>query len=370
MLAAEIGIGLREFELEVAFELGAGGRLALVGPSGAGKSTICQALAGLVRPSRGRIARGDEVWFDAASGTNLLPERRRCGYLFQDYALFEHMSVWRNVAYGLGPGPRSRSARHEAAIELLDRFGVAGFADASPAELSGGERQRVALARALGSRPELLLLDEPLSALDAATRAGAMRELDLAISDAKAPALIVTHDFSEAAMLADEIAVIERGKVVQRGPAEHLAAQPASEFVAAATGSVVLTGTARVGSGGSTEIDLGGGAAVVSTGEAKPGPVSVSVHPWEIALESAGSQLHGSQRNRLDCKVSSIARIGGRIRVGLDGSQPLVAEITPEAADDLQLAPGVRVVATWKAAATRVVGERARLESSVAAAVV
>lgn len=354
MLAAEVELGLRDFSLDLTLEVAGGERLALVGPSGAGKSTICGALAGLVRPRAGRIECDGEVWFDATGGVDLAPERRRCGYLFQDHALFGHMSVWRNVAYALAG---DRADRRRRALELLERFGLGGLADASPAKLSGGERQRVALARALGSRPRLMLLDEPLSALDAATRGEAMRRLDSAISVAGVPALIVTHDFSEAAMLAGEIAVIERGRIVQRGVAEELAARPASEFVATVTGAVVLSGTARRHPGGASEVDLGEGRVVLTTAPVGPGPVSVSIHPWEIALEERGTGSHGSQRNRLGATVSSVARIGGRIRVGLDAGQPLVAEVTPESARELRLAPGAEVVAVWKAAATRVIAQ-------------
>lgn len=351
MLAAELQLGLRDFDLDLGVEVAAGARLALVGPSGAGKSTICGALAGLVRPEAGRIECDREVWYDAKGGIDLTPEHRRCGYLFQDHALFEHMRVWRNVAYALR-GPRAD--RRRTALELLERFGIAGLADTWPTELSGGERQRVALARALGSRPRLMLLDEPLSALDAATRGEALRRLDLAISAAGVPALIVTHDFSEAAMLAGEIAVIERGRLIQRGSTEELTARPASEFVATVTGAVVLSGTARTLSEGASEIDLGPGRVVATTEAVEPGPVTISVHPWEIALEPRGSASHGSQRNRLAATVSSLTRIGGRVRVGLDAGQPVVAEVTPESAAGLGLAPGVEVVAVWKAAATRV----------------
>ena len=191
---------------------------------------------------------GDRTWLDTEAGVR--PAGRAtagCGFLFQDYALFGHLSAWRNVAYGIAG--RSRAERRERAHELLDRFGLAARAEARPATLSGGERQRVALARALAREPEVLLLDEPLSALDAATRARAGRELAALIDSAGVPVLMVTHDFGEAALLADRIAVLDRGAVVQSGSATELAAAPASAFVADLTGAVVLTGTARAQDG-------------------------------------------------------------------------------------------------------------------------
>src|SRR5207244_11443176 len=186
VLHAELAHSVGGIELDVAFEVPAGGCLALAGPSGAGKSTILRLLAGIVRPDRGRISWGDDVWVDTANGAWLPPERRRCGYVFQDYALFPHLSAWRNVAYGLRSSPaRDRKA---TALALLDRLGLADRADAKPATLSGGERQRVALARALAPGPAVLLLDEPLSALDARTRASAASHLTAALRTLDPPA--------------------------------------------------------------------------------------------------------------------------------------------------------------------------------------
>jgi molybdate transport system ATP-binding protein len=166
MLRAEIECELREFELDLEVDVAVGQCLALVGPSGAGKSTVLRAIAGLHRPDRGRIDLAGRVWLDRAEGIDLAPERRRCGYLFQDYALFPHLSAWRNVAFGLTAVPRGE--RRADSIETLARFGAEDLAEVMPAQLSGGERQRVALARALAADPHLLLLDEPLTALDAA----------------------------------------------------------------------------------------------------------------------------------------------------------------------------------------------------------
>jgi molybdate transport system ATP-binding protein len=356
MTALSIAVRTRlgALDLDVALEVPAGRCVALAGPSGAGKTTVLRAVAGLVRPDDGRIACGSEPWFDGERGLSLAPDLRGCGYLFQDYALFGHLSAWRNVAYGLRDVPRGE--RRARAIALLERFGVGELADRRPATLSGGERQRVALARALGPRPRALLLDEPLSALDARSRGRAARELARLLAEVDVPALLVTHDFGEAALLGDEVAVLDGGRIVQRGDAAELSARPASGFVADFTGAAVLTGEVRPsvkGEDGVTVIALDGGGEVRST-DAGEGPVAVSVHPWEVALEPAGSGAGGSASNRLAAEVVSLAPVGNRVRVGLALPQALTAEVTEESVRRLALAPGVPVVAVWKAAATRV----------------
>jgi molybdate transport system ATP-binding protein len=202
---------LREFELSLELAVAPGERLALAGPSGAGKTTLLRIVAGLLRPTAGRVGIGGEVWLDTEAGMELPAEHRRCGVVFQDYALFPTLSAWRNVAFGMN-GQRRRRERAE---ELLDRFGIATLADARPGSLSGGERQRVALARALATEPRALLLDEPLSALDPETRREAQRELHRYLAELPIPVLLVTHSQEEAALLADRIAVIERGRVVR-----------------------------------------------------------------------------------------------------------------------------------------------------------
>ena len=352
MLRVEARTTLGRFELDAAVQAPAGGCTAIAGPSGSGKSTLLRIAAGLLRPMHGRVVHGEEVWLDTASGRNLPPELRGCGYVFQDYALFGHMQVWQNVAYGLRE--RSRGERRRRADELLERFGIAALASARPATLSGGERQRVALARALASEPRALLLDEPLSALDARTRASASRELATVLREASVPALLVTHDFTEAAILGDRVAVIDGGRIVQEGTAGELAAAPASAFVADFTGAVVLTGVAREGPGGLTIIDLDGGGGATST-DRRTGPVALSVHPWEIALEPAGARSEGSAQNHLEAEVITVTEVGNRVRVGMTAAQPLVAEVTRAAVGGLHLEPGVRVTASWKATATRLV---------------
>ncbi|MGE5636571.1 MAG: ABC transporter ATP-binding protein [Nocardioidaceae bacterium] len=350
MLRVEARTRRGAFTLDVALEAPEGSCLALAGPSGAGKTSVLRVVAGLARPDQGRVSCGEEVWLDTASGIDVAPERRRCGYVFQDYALFPHLRAWQNVAYPMRGLPRRE--RHRRALELLDRFGVAALAEARPRSLSGGERQRVAVARALASRPAALLLDEPLSALDARTRAAAGRELAFVLREAGVPALLVTHDFTEAALLGDRVGVIDAGRVAQLGAAAELAASPASAFVADFTGAVVLTGNGRPGPDGLTHVALDGGGSVVSTDQGE-GPVAVSVFPWEIALAPASTPRSGSAQNHLGVEVTSITAVGNRVRVGLAAPQPLTAEITDSSVRRLGLAPGARAVASWKATSTR-----------------
>ena len=231
-LSFDLTVPRRSFELAVALDVGRG-TLALVGPSGAGKTTVLHAVAGLVRPARGRVALDSEILFDSGAGVDLPPERRRVGLVFQDYALFPHLTVEQNVAFG----------GRERVRELLDRFRIMHLARAKPAELSGGERQRVALARALARDPAVLLLDEPMAALDAHTRAGVRAELQELLRELDLPAILVTHDFEDAAALADRVGVIAEGKVLQLGcrrrtssplpPTRSSRASPAATFCTA-----------------------------------------------------------------------------------------------------------------------------------------
>jgi molybdate transport system ATP-binding protein len=350
MLRVSAKTRLGSFTLDVALEVPAGTCLALAGPSGAGKTSALRVVAGLVQPDQGYVSCGDDVWLDTGAGIAVEPEFRRCGYVFQEYALFTHLRVWQNVAYpmrGLG-----RAERKRRALSLLDRFGVAHLADQHPRTLSGGERQRVAVARALARRPAALLLDEPLSALDPRSRAAGGRELARVLAETGVPALLVTHDFTEAALLGDQVGVIDGGRVVQQGTAAELAAAPASAFVADFTGAVVLTGTATATGDGLTRVALDGGGTVLST-DSGQGSVAVSVYPWEIALAPAGSERQGSAQNHLSVQVVSVTAIGNRTRVGHAAPQQFSAELSDSSVHTLQLAAGMAVVATWKAAATR-----------------
>ena len=352
MVCADLVHSVGDLELTVRLDVPAGRCLALAGPSGAGKTTILRLLAGTLRPDRGCISHGEDVWVDTATGAWWPPERRRCGYVFQDYALFPHLSAWRNVAYGLRSVPASE--RRVRAHALLEQFGLADRADARPATLSGGERQRVALARALAPRPGLLLLDEPLSALDARTRTRAGRELADTLRSLEVPVVLVTHEFNEAALLGDELGVIDRGQIVQRGSASQLAATPSTAFVADFTGALVLTGTVRPTPGELTVVDLDGGG-IASTTDRGTGRVALSVYPWEITIAPAAVGTDESAQNRLLARITSMTSVGNRVRLGLAAGQPLIAEVTGKSAHDLQLEVGREVTASWKATATRLI---------------
>jgi molybdate transport system ATP-binding protein len=352
LLRVDASHSLGALRLDVRLTVESGQCLALAGPSGAGKTSILRVAAGLLHPSEGRVDANGETWLDTERGVDVPAERRRCGYVFQHYALFPHLNAWQNVAYAFGD--TARSERRRRAVELLGRFGLADLADARPHTLSGGERQRVAVARALARDPEVLLLDEPLSALDARTRAAAARELAAVLRESEAPALLVTHDFAEAAQLGDRVGIVDAGRIVQEGTASDLAGAPRSAFVADFTGAVVLTGVARGASGGLTRVELDGGGTITSTDPGE-GKVAVSVYPWEITIEPASEAAHGSTQNRVLAEVLSVTTVGNRVRLGLAGPQPLVAEITLDSAERLGLRAGSQVTATWKATTTRLV---------------
>jgi len=239
--SVEITKRLPEFTLDVAWSAGDGVAV-LFGPSGAGKTLTLQCLAGLIRPDAGRIVVDDHVLFDSAAGVDLPPQQRRVGYVFQGYALFPHLTVGQNVAFGLRDRPRAE--RLARAAEVMERLGLGGLTHRRTGELSGGQRQRVALGRALAIDPALLLLDEPLSALDAPLRRSLRNELRTILSGWGTAAVLVTHDFTEAYQLADRIVIYENGRVIQSAPRAELLWQPASEAVARIMGlRNVLQGT-------------------------------------------------------------------------------------------------------------------------------
>ena len=340
-LELDIHLPLRSFRLELALAVGRE-TFALVGPSGAGKTTVLRAVAGLARPERGYVRVGGRALFDSERGVDLVPEDRHVGFVFQDYALFPHMSVEQNVGYG------GRARTHE----LLERFRIAHLAAARPGELSGGERQRVGLARALARDPSVLLLDEPLSALDPHTRSALRLELKEILDELDLPVLLVTHDFHDAAVLADRVAAVTEGRIRQIGTPSELVAAPADTFVASFTGANVLAGRARPGVDGLTEVVLDDGAVVYSV-DAAEGDVEVAVYPWDVSVSRESP--NDSALNHVSGPITSLVLTGNRARVQVRG---LVGEVTAASAERLALAEGEVVIASFKAAATRLV-ERA-----------
>lgn len=263
-------VALRAFSVDVDLTV-AQETVAVVGPSGAGKSTVLRALCGLHKPNRGHIRIGDATWYDADARIDVAPEQRSVGLVPQDYALFPHLTVRKNVAFG---------ARRNV-DELLDRLRIRPLAHEPPARLSGGERQRVALARALARDPQLLLLDEPLSALDAATRRAVRDELAAVLHHAAVPTIVVTHDFDEAATLGDRLAVMVAGRFVQIGTPAQLAAAPADPFVVEFLGGRVLAGHAHPATTG-TVVHLDHGGRVTLHGSSATGPIRLAIYPWDL----------------------------------------------------------------------------------------
>jgi molybdate transport system ATP-binding protein len=339
-LQAEFALPLRSFELELALDVSR--TVALVGPSGAGKTSVLGVVAGLAAPREGRVTLDGETWLDTANGIALPPERRRVGLVFQDYALFPHLSVRANVAYGAGRRPVDG---------LLERFRIGHLAGAHPRELSGGERQRVALARALARDPAVLLLDEPLSALDAHTKTEVRHELAELLRGLALPTLLVTHDYEDAAALSDEVGVLVEGRLRQLGPPAELVARPRDAFVAAFTGANLLHGRAQRDSSSLTRIRLEGGEELFSVDEAE-GDVGVVVYPWEVAVARAHAPQADSALNVVRGEVGSLVEVANRVRVRIG---PLTAEVTSASAERLGLARGGIAYATFKATGTRLV---------------
>jgi molybdate transport system ATP-binding protein len=336
-LHLDLTLPLRGFALDLALKLGAE-TVAVVGPSGSGKTSLLRAIAGLARPARGRISCDGETWFDAGR-IDRKPEERSVGLVFQEYALFPHLTVRGNVAYG-GDG---------RADELLERFGIAHLAGERPGELSGGERQRVALARALARQPKVLLLDEPLSALDAQTKREVRAELHTILRGLSLPTLLVTHDFEDAAALAGTVGVLVAGKLRQLASPAELVASPADAFVASLTGANLMEGRARRAANGLTEVTLTDGGRLYST-DAAEGEVGVAVHPWEVAIGL--EPVDDSTLNHLRGEIASLVTLGNRVRVRLG---PVTAEVTTASAERLGLREGQPAYASFKATGTRLV---------------
>ena len=342
-------------EARLALDLGGGEVLGLFGPSGAGKTTILRCLAGLERPDEGRIVAGDEVWLDASRRVAVPPQRRRIGYLPQGYALFPHLSVCDNLAYGIDG--LDRRARERRVGELVELLGLAGLEERRPGELSGGQQQRVALGRALARQPLLLLLDEPLSALDAPTREELRLELRRLLERLRIPAIVVTHDRTEALVLADRLAVVVDGRIRQEGPALEVFARPADPDVARIVGAdAIAHGVVEASAGGLAVVAIGERRLVAPSELPAGAAVLVTLRPEDVTLVRAVAALAGlSARNRLPGRVVGVEPLGPLVRVRLDCGFELRALVTRDAFADLGVGIGVPLDGVVKASAIHLI---------------
>lgn len=327
--------------------------LVLFGPSGSGKSTLLRCIAGLERPDAGRIECGPEIWFDGGRKRFVSPSSRSVGYLFQDYALFPHLSVERNIGYGLRDA--TGEDRSEAIRKMIAFCKLEGREGRYPAQLSGGEQQRVALARALLRRPELLLLDEPLSALDAPTRDQLRGDLRRFLREFRIPAIYVTHDPAEALTLADQLAVISGGEILQVGTPEAVFSRPASEAVAAIVGiDTMIQGRTAGRSGGLILLDVAGvriWAVEPSVGE---NDFYLSIRAEDVILQK-GTVAASSARNHLSGRVSEVRLTGAVAKVKVDCGFQLTALVTRQAVEALELHPGAEITAVVKASSIHLI---------------
>lgn len=329
------------FTLDVPLAIPQGRTVALLGPNGAGKSTAVAALAGLIPLDGGRITLDGSPLDDPDADMFVPPEDRRIGVVFQDYVLFPHLTVAQNIAFGLRSHKVPRSVASEKAAAWLHRLGLDEYADHTPRDLSGGQAQRIALARALITEPDLLLLDEPLSALDATTRVQLRRTLADHLDQFPGPRLLITHDPTEAFLLADEIHVIEDGTITQVGTPDDIRLRPRTRYVADLAGSNLVFGTAARG--------------IVATGSHQlhvadthiAGPVLATIHPRAISIHRR--QPEGSPRNTWETAITRIEHYGDRVRLETGDPLPLTAEVTPNAVHALQLGEGSSVWVSIKA---------------------
>lgn len=341
-LSAAFALQLGTLDLQAELEVKPGELLALLGPNGAGKSTLLRCLGGLAPIDTGRITIDDVVVDEPTADTFVEPENRPIGFVFQNYLLFEHMSVLENVAYGLRARRIPKADARRTAREWVERVGLAEYADQRPRSLSGGQAQRAALARALATNPRVLLLDEPLAALDVGTRGSVRRDLRRFLETFEGMRILVTHDPVDAYALADRVAILDGGRIVQVGTLAEVTAHPRSRYVADLVGVNLVTGVVTNG-----VLTTEAGVHVVIA-DALPGPSFAVVRPHSISLVRelvAGS----SARNTWVGMIAEIDRLGDRVRVGIEGQLPLTAEITVAALDALQLRPGDEIHASVKA---------------------
>jgi molybdate transport system ATP-binding protein len=331
------------FVLAVSLTAAPGQVLGLLGPNGAGKSTLLSAVAGLTPVSAGRITLAGHVMDDADAGAFVEASGRPVGFVFQNYRLFPHLTVAENVAFSPRARGLGKRAARSAASHWLDRLRLTDLADRKPEQLSGGQAQRVALARALAGQPALLLLDEPLSALDAGTRLDVQAELKRHLAEFTGPCLLVTHDPLEALVLADRLIVLEGGRIVQEGTPAHIARRPATDYVAKLVGLNLYAGRAD-----GSQVALAGGGAFVIPDQGQHGDVLVAVRPSAVVVSNQLPQP-SSARNTWPAKITGLTLLADRVRLDLDGQPSALVDVTPAAVAELSLDPGSQVWLTVKA---------------------
>ena len=341
-LEARLVVERSDFTLDVDLHLDAGQSVALVGPNGAGKSTVLRALCGLEPLTAGRIELDGSLLDDVATSTYTLPERRPMSIVFQDLRLFPSMSALENVAFGPRARGASRSAARATARAWLDRFGIGTLADRRPSTLSGGEAQRVALARALAVQPRLLLLDEPMSALDATVRADLRADLAEHLAAAETITVLVTHDPVDVHALAGDVVVLDGGTIVQSGPLPEISAHPRTRHVADLVGLVFVEG---IVSGG--VLTTANGATLTVPTDTPDGPACASIRPSSIAVHRGRPE--GSARNVWTMAVTDVDARADRVRLSLTGPLDLVAELTPSGLAALDVSAGATVWVSLKA---------------------
>jgi molybdate transport system ATP-binding protein len=332
MLDADIQLQLSRLSLNVAFTVAAGEVVALLGPNGSGKSTILRTLMGLLPLAGGRVVLDGTVLEDPAQQVKVAPEKRPIGLMFQDYLLFPHMSAVENVAFGLRAKGTDKKSARERASRTLARLGLDGLAEAKPGAMSGGQQQRVAMARALVTDPKLLLLDEPLAALDVSTKTDVRRLLREVLRQSSAANVLVTHDLLDAVALGDRMVVIQDGHIVQTGTPAEVTARPRSRYVADLVGVNLLRGTAH---GRVLELDGGG---QLSCAAPTTGPVLAVVAPSRVSVFRQRPER--PEENIWPGQVSAVDLMGDRVRVRMDGTPAITAEVQPAAVDELKLDDG------------------------------
>jgi molybdate transport system ATP-binding protein len=346
-LAAKIELARGDFAVRAELAVAGGEVLALVGPNGAGKTTLLRALAGLDAVDAGEIRLDERVLDAPAAGVFVPPEARDVGYAFQDQRLFPHLGALDNIAFGLRARGVARDEARRRAARWLEHVGATELAAQRPAGFSGGEGQRVALARALATEPRLLLLDEPLAAIDAASRIVLRRLLLERLRLRTGPSLVVTHDPVEAAVLGRRIVVLDGGAVVDAGTPAEIAAAPRSAYAAAHVGLNVFRGRAA-----GHWLDVGsGGTLFLAT--SNRGEVTAVVHPHAVSLHAVRPE--GSPRNTWAATVAALVPVGECVRVRLDAHIPIVAEVTERAVAELHLTRGRPLWVSLKATEIAVV---------------